>query len=74
MAEPPQNETIGSSSLSVVRRHPVMTALVLVSILTGAMLGGLYLTPEWSLLRRVAAGALAGGGAAFFALASRIIG
>lgn len=74
MTEQPQNETTGSPLTTLVRRHPVMASLVVASILTGAVLGGLYLTPEWSLLRRVAGGALAGGGAAFFALATRIIG
>jgi len=75
VSETPQEaETKSTSLIGLVRRHPVMTALLVTSTLAGAILGGLYLTPEWSLVRRVAAGALAGGGAGFFVIATRVIG
>ena len=75
MPTAPSKQAAGTHSiLAAARQHPVMTTVLLSCIATGAVLGGLYLTPEWSLLRRIAAGALAGGGAAFFALATRVIG
>ena len=75
MPTPPTAEKSQTNSILVaVRQHPVMTTVLVACVVTGAVLGGLYLTPEWSLLRRVSAGALAGGGAAFFALATRVIG
>ena len=75
MPEAPENEHIRPNSIwATARQHPGMTTILVVCTATGAVLGALYLTPEWSLIRRVAAGALAGGGAAFIALATRVIG
>lgn len=75
MSETPQEtETNPISLVGLARRHPVVTTLLVTSTLVGAILGGLYLTPEWSLVRRVAAGALAGGGVGFFVIATKVIG
>ena len=63
-----------SGALATAKRHPIMTATVVVGLLGGAVLGGLYLDPEWSLLRRISAGALAGGGSGFFIGATKMIG
>ena len=58
----------------LVGEHPVVTALIVTLAILGAVLGGLYLSPEWSMLRRVAAGALSGAGIGFFIVATRLIG
>ena len=52
----------------------MVTALIVTLTILGAVLGGLYLSPEWPILRRVAAGALSGAGIGFFIVASRLIG
>ena len=65
----------GLESLSeLVREHPVITAVLATLAIGGAVLGGLYLPPEWSVLRRLAAGALSGAGIGFFIVATRLIG
>ncbi|MFP6580767.1 MAG: hypothetical protein VCC02_13340 [Myxococcota bacterium] len=75
MPETRSHEANGlSGALAAAKRHPIMTATVVVGLLGGAVLGALYLDPEWSLLRRVAAGTLAGGGAGFFIVATKLIG
>ena len=58
----------------LVGEHPVVTALIVTLTILGAVLGGLYLSPEWPILRRVAAGALSGAGIGFFIVATRLIG
>ncbi len=58
----------------LVGEHPVVTALIVTLAILGAVLGGLYLSPEWSMLRRAAAGALSGAGIGFFIVATRLIG
>jgi len=63
-----------SSLGRLVGEHPVVTALIVTLAILGAVLGGLYLPPEWSTLRRVAAGALSGAGIGFFIVATRLIG
>ena len=52
----------------------MVSALIVSPATLGAVLGGLYLPPEWSILRRVAAGALSGAGIGFFIVATRLIG
>jgi len=65
----------GRGSLGdLIRGHPVVTALIVSLAVLGAVLGGLYLPPEWPILRRVAAGALSGAGVGFFVVATRLIG
>jgi hypothetical protein len=52
----------------------VITAVMVLCTLAGAVLGALYLTDDWSLARRIAAGAVAGGGVAFLMTATRMVG
>ena len=56
------------------RRHPVMTSTVLACALLGAVLGGGWLPEEWSLARRVVAGALAGAGTGMLMTGTKWIG
>jgi len=69
-----ESETARGSLRALALGHPVITTLIVTLAMLGAVLGGLYLPPEWSLLRRAAAGALAGAGIGFFIVATRIIG
>ena len=54
-----------------VRRHPISTVLVTTTAL-GAVLGAWLLTGEWSLARRIAAGAVAGAGVGFLFTATKM--
>ena len=45
---------------AALRRHPVITGVMLGCTLLGAVLGVLLLTDDWSLARRLAAGAVGG--------------
>lgn len=58
----------------VVRRHPVLTAIMIASTLLGALAGLLWLDFEWSVTRRLLAGAIAGAGSALIVLATRMLG
>ena len=74
---PPTTEKTQAESgglLRLAREHPVVTTLLVTLAILGSILGGLYLPPEWSVIRRVAAGALSGAGIGFFVVASRLIG
>ena len=57
-----------------VRRHPVVSAVVIACTLAGAVLGGLLLTPEWPIWRRVLAGVVAGAGTGFLVTATKLYG
>ena len=50
--EAPHRVPAGSCWLGVVRRHPVITSVLVGCTLVGALLGPLLLTSDWSLLRR----------------------
>ena len=58
--------------LAAARRHPVITGLLVACTLAGAALGPLLLTEEWSLARRVLAGAMAGAGTALLVVATKL--
>ena len=55
------------------RRHPVISAVLLSCTLLGALCGAWLLTGEWSLARRLAAGAVAGAGAGFLVTATKML-
>jgi hypothetical protein len=55
-------------------RHPLITGVIAFSIIAGAVAGGIFLSEDWSLLRRIAAGGAAGGGCGLMLTAYRIIG
>lgn len=55
-----------------VRRHPVISATLVATTVLGAALGAVYLTDDWSLARRIAAGAVAGAGTGFLLIATKL--
>jgi hypothetical protein len=55
-------------------RHPVIAATLLVCTLTGAVLGFYLLTEDWSIARRLAAGALGGAGTGLLMTGTKSIG
>lgn len=57
---------------SLVRRHPVISATLAVTTVVGAVLGAVYLTGEWTLARRIAAGAVAGAGTGLLLTATKM--
>lgn len=64
----------GTGLRAAFRRHPVLTGAFLALTAAGAAAGALYLPPEWSLLRRLLAGAVAGAGMALLATATKLVG
>jgi hypothetical protein len=60
--------------LRFAAEHPVLTGIFATCILAGAVLGAVFLTGDWSLARRLAAGAVAGAGVALLTTAPKIIG
>jgi hypothetical protein len=57
---------------SFVRRHPVVSATLAATTLLGALAGAALLTDEWSLARRIAAGAAAGAGTGLLLTATKM--
>lgn len=53
-----------SESKGWIARHPWVFAIFGGCALAGAVAGALFLTDDWSLARRIAAGAVAGAGVA----------
>jgi hypothetical protein len=53
-------------------RHPVLTSVFAGCTLAGALLGPTLLSDEWSLLRRIAAGAVAGFGTGLLITATKL--
>jgi len=59
---------------AALRRHPIITATMLGCTLAGAVLGFYLLTDDWSIARRLAAGAIAGAGTGLLMTATKMIG
>jgi hypothetical protein len=57
-----------------IRAHPWITAVMVGGVLIGAAAGYVYLTDEWSALRRLAAGAVGGFWVSFLLTATRMMG
>jgi hypothetical protein len=57
-----------------VRRHPVISVTLISCALIGAALGYTYLTADWSVARRIAAGAVAGAGTGLLITATKMLG
>ena len=74
--EPPPSEAEAARSavLAALRRHPVVTGVIVACSLAGAVLGPELLTQDWSLARRVAAGAVAGAGTGLLLTATKMLG
>ncbi|TFG95263.1 MAG: hypothetical protein E4H11_05335 [Myxococcales bacterium] len=60
------------SPVAFVRRHPVIVTTLVATTVLGAVLGAWLLTAEWSLARRIAAGAIAGAGTGFLLTATKL--
>jgi hypothetical protein len=58
----------------MVGRHPVIAGVVAACVILGAVSGAYLLTDDWSLARRIAAGAVAGAGVGLLITAPRMIG
>ncbi len=75
---PPQHEepedAVSTGLWGVVQRHPFITGTLVVCSMVGAILGFTLLTGDWSPLRRILAGAVAGGGTGFLLTATKMIG
>ena len=58
--------------LSFARSHPVIAGTLAATTLAGAVVGAFFLTGEWSLARRILAGALAGAGTGLLLTATKM--
>lgn len=61
-----------SAQPSLLRRHPVIVGVLVACTLVGAVAGGVMLAEDWSVLRRIAAGAVAGGGVGLLLTATKM--
>lgn len=59
--------------LRIVRDHPVITSVMVVCMLVGAVLGFALLTEEWSAARRILSGVVSGAGVGMLIVATKII-
>jgi hypothetical protein len=60
--------------ISFARSHPVIAGTLAATTLAGAVAGAVFLTGEWSLARRLLAGALAGAGTGLLLTATKMFG
>ena len=61
-----------SAARSYARRHPIIVGILVGCALAGAVLGFALLSGEWSAARRIAAGAVAGGGVGLLLTATKM--
>jgi len=59
---------------AVIAAHPIIFSVIAGCTVIGAVLGAFFLTGDWSLGRRIAAGVVAGAGVGMLITAPRIIG
>ena len=72
--EAQRDEPSGGGVGEFVARHPVVATTLLGCTVIGAVLGVALLTGEWSVLRRLFAGAVAGAGAGLLVTATKMLG
>lgn len=63
-----------SAIVSTLRAHPVITSVILASALIGVAVGIVALPDDWSLIRKIAGGAVGGAGCGLLVTAPRIVG
>jgi len=71
-ARAPNGPPPADAARGVVRRHPVIAGVLLGCTVAGALLGCALLTPDWSLVRRLLAGAFAGAGTGLLITATKM--
>jgi hypothetical protein len=71
---PPESRKPSGAAVRVVTEHPVLTGIFAICVIGGAIVGAVLLTEDWSMARRLAAGAVAGAGVALLTTAPKIIG
>jgi hypothetical protein len=59
---------------AAISAHPIIFGVFVTCISIGMVLGAFVLTDDWSLVRRIAAGAVGGAGVGVLITAPRIIG
>lgn len=59
---------------AIFRRHPVITGVMVGCTVLGAIFGPAWMDADWSLLKRVLAGALCGAGIGILITAPRMVG
>jgi hypothetical protein len=59
---------------AAIAAHPVIFGVAIACISIGAVLGVLLLSDDWSIARRIAAGAVGGAGVSLLITAPRIVG
>jgi len=74
MTAPPPDPERRNPLLGYWREHPIVSAVFGACILGGAVCGAILLTDDWSVARRLAAGAVAGAGVALLLTAPRMVG
>jgi hypothetical protein len=57
---------------ALLRDHPVVSATLIATTLLGAAAGAILLSGEWSLARRILAGAVAGAGTGLLLTATKM--
>jgi hypothetical protein len=59
---------------TLLRDHPIVTAVLVGCTVLGAILGGVFLSSDWHLARRLAGGAVAGTGIGLLITFNRLYG
>jgi hypothetical protein len=73
MNEDPEHPASGRfAGWSIVKQHPVITAVMLGCTVIGAVLGYVLLTEDWSAARRIAGGAVGGAGVGLLITATKM--
>jgi len=62
-----------SKALGALTRHPVIAGTLITCTVLGAALGFDLLAGDWSAVRRIAAGAVAGGGVGLLITATKML-
>ena len=57
-----------------MRRHPVITTLMVVCTVLGTILSVIYMDPSYTLMQRLIGGAVAGAGCGLIIAAPRMVG
>lgn len=57
-----------------MKKHPVLSWLMVLSVVGGGIAGALFLPEEWGLMRRILGGLMSGVGVGIILLGSRMLG